>query len=199
MNDNSSRRLDEAEIVRGLRAGDPRAWDALCDQFGHRIWAFLVKLVGNDEPTVCDLFQDTFLAASKSGRNLDEHATRLWNWLARISHNLAAEHWRRVYRDRRLRATDESIGHELAESEDENPFGGLIRNETVDAVRQILSEMSGDNATVLVAKYVDGQSIAEIVESNGGTTEGVRSRLARARRDFKARYEMKFGALESRS
>ena len=193
MNDNSSPRLAEAEIVRGLRSGDVRAWEALCDQFGHRIWAFLVKLVGSDEPTVCDLFQDTFLAASKSGRNLDEAGTRLWNWLARIAHNLAAEHWRRVYRDRRQTAADPQIGQEFAESESESPFDGLVRDETVDAVRQILSEMSVDNAAVLVAKYGDGLAVAEIVASLGGTTEGVRSRIARARREFKARYERKFG------
>ena len=63
---------------------DTAAWDALCDQFGKRVWAFLVRLVGTDESAVADLFQETFLAAAKSGRNLNSQGTRLWSWLAQI-------------------------------------------------------------------------------------------------------------------
>jgi RNA polymerase sigma-70 factor (ECF subfamily) len=48
--------------------------------------------------------------------------------------------------------------------------------------------MASDYVTVLTAKYIDGQSIAQIVSEIGGTAEGVRSRLARARRDFKLRF-----------
>lgn len=188
MNDNASPSLAEAETVRGLRNGDVRAWNALCEQFGHRVWAFLVKLVGDDEPTVSDLFQDTFLAASKSGRNLNAESTRLWNWLARIAHNLVAEHWRRVYRERRaVSAVLKTSSTPNANFESADDL--LIRDETVETVRQVLSQMATDHAEVLVAKYVDGQSIAAIVQSLGGTTESVRSRLARARRDFKTRFE----------
>jgi RNA polymerase sigma factor (sigma-70 family) len=188
--EDSSRHLTEAEIVRGLRNGDAVAWDALCDQFGNRIWAFLVRLVGGEESVVCDLFQDTFLAASKSGLNLDAEGTRLWNWLARIAHNLAAEHWRRVYRDRRFSGATASAESTAESTGFGDPVELMFRAETIEAVRNVLAEMSADHVTVLLAKYVDGQSVATIVDESGGTTEAVRSRLARARRDFKSRFEL---------
>ena len=190
MIEQTSRHLDEAEIVRGLRNGDAVAWDALCDRFGKRIWAFLVRLVGGEESVVCDLFQDTFLAASKSGLNLDAEGTRLWNWLARIAHNLAAEHWRRVYRDRRYLDSTASADATAEPTGFGDPVELMFRAETNDAVRSVLAEMSADHVSVLLAKYVDGQSVATIVDELGGTTEAVRSRLARARRDFKSRFEL---------
>ena len=189
MTDDSNPFLSEAEIVGGLRKGDAAAWDALCDQFGERIWAFLVRLVGRDESVVCDLFQETFLAASRSGLNLDNERTRLWNWLARIAHNLAAEHWRRVFRDRQFcdRSVDaDSMAEPTAFGD---PVEQLFRGETVDAVRSVLADMTGDHVAVLMAKYVDRQSVATIVEQLGGTIESIRSRLSRARSDFKERFE----------
>ena len=56
-------------------------------------------------------------------------------------------------------------------------------------IRRLLLEMDGDYAAVLTAKYIEGLSIVEIVELFGGTTESIRSRLARARKDFRQRYE----------
>lgn len=189
MTDETAPHLTEADIVRGLRNGDFAAWDALCDQFGKRIWGFLVRLVGDDEAACSDLFQETFLAASKSGLNLDAEGTRLWSWLARIAQNLAAEHWRRVFRDRRFTNPDAEADDTPERGGFGDPLEPLFQTETADAVQRVLSDMASDHVTVLVAKYMEGLSVAEIVADIGGTVEGVRSRLARAKRDFRARFE----------
>ncbi|MDA1015672.1 MAG: sigma-70 family RNA polymerase sigma factor [Planctomycetota bacterium] len=180
--------LSEAEIVLGLRSGCPVAWDALCDRFGNRVWAFLVRLVGANEDVVGDLFQETFLAAFRSGRNLRVEGTRLWSWLAQITHNLAADHWRLVYRDRRYGRLPTEAREAFA-TDLEDPVARVFQGETVAAVRGVLAGMASDAVAVLVAKYVDGHSVARIVEEFGGTTESVRSRIARARRDFKSRFD----------
>ena len=49
--------------------------------------------------------------------------------------------------------------------------------------------MNAESAALLTGKYLDGLSIQQLVQTMGGTRESVRSRLARARRDFAARYE----------
>ena len=183
--------LAEQDIVRGLQLGDPAAWDALCDQFAGRVWAFVIRLVGADESAVSDVFQDTFLAASKAGRNLHQKDNRLWAWLAQIAHNQAANHWRRVYRDR-PDSTVEGMSTEAGAARmgsELDPVELLARRETVDAVRRVLAEMSGDYVAVLTAKYLDGHSVSQMVSELGGTTEAVRSRLARARREFKLKFE----------
>ncbi|MEO1994654.1 MAG: sigma factor-like helix-turn-helix DNA-binding protein, partial [Planctomycetaceae bacterium] len=63
------------------------------------------------------------------------------------------------------------------------------RLETVAAIRHLLAQLSSEQVAILTAKYLDGLSVAEIVSAMGGTIESVRSRLARARREFRERYE----------
>ena len=65
----------------------------------------------------------------------------------------------------------------------------LQRSDTVQAVRGLLAEMNADHVAMLTAKYLDGLTVPQMVEVMGGTNESLRSRLARARRDFRQRYE----------
>ena len=182
----------EQEIVRGLRHGDRVAWGTLCQRYGPRVWQYIARLVGSDEHAVADVLQETLLAVAKSGRGLAQE-TKLWAWLARIGHNQAALYWRKQYQQRRTDLpgdlADQSLGGD--------PIGFLEQLETVSGVRRLLAEMDGDDVALLTAKYLDGLSVHEIVELCGGTTEGVRSRLARARRDFRERYERLAGTMSS--
>ncbi len=176
--------VSDADIVRGLRAGDRCCWDALCDRYDQRLWHYLARLIGRDSAAVADVFQETMLAAARSGRRLDQTST-LWPWLAKIGHNQAALHWRRHYRDR------ESISDvdQLTAADCDDPAAILTNSETVESVRCLLAEMDAEYVALLAAKYIDDMSISEIVALFGGTTESVRSKLARARRDFRERYQ----------
>lgn len=174
----------ELDIVRGLRAGDRSAWENLCDLFGPRIWALIIRLTGGDESVASDLFQETFLAASRSGRTLNRDSTRLWPWLARIAHNQAATHRRKQYRiARNTDTTEVELVGALISPDDQ-----MRRGETAAAVRSVLAELPADYATLLTGKYIEGLSVRELVSQHGGTTESVRSKLARARREFMDRF-----------
>lgn len=74
-------------------------------------------------------------------------------------------------------------------SADGDPVASLTRMETVESVRALLSEMNADHVALLTAKYLDGLTVPQILDVFGGTTESVRSSLARARRDFRERYD----------
>ncbi len=178
-----SESLSDSDIVRGLRNGDCDAWSALCDRYASSLWKFLARLIGSDSEAVADLLQETLLAVAKSGRQLGED-TRLWSWLATIAHRQAALYWRKRYR-RSETFTNVDVSSMAKGSE---PVELLAHVETNKRIRVTLAEMSAEYAAVLTAKYLDGLSVAEIVETYGGTDEAVRSRLARARREFRGRY-----------
>lgn len=179
-----TKQASEAEIVAGLRNGEPEAWAALCDQFDHRLWRYVARLIGADQAVVADVFQETMLAVARSGRALRPDS-KLWPWLTTIAHNQAALFWRRRYRH----AGSSDGVDTLPESRSADPALALSKIETVQAVRCLLAEMDPDHVFLLTAKYIDGLSIAEIVQMAGGTSESVRSRLARARRNFRERYQ----------
>ena len=177
--------LTETQIVRGLQLGESGAWTALCDMYGARLWRYVARLIGSDEAAVADVFQETMLAVARAGRSLSD-GSRLWAWLSTIGHNQAALYWRKRFRMEPLSLTDDRP-NTLPPPEEL-----LCLEESIAAVRLLLSEMTAEHVAVLTAKYVDGHSVAEIVQLLGGTTESVRSRLARARRDFRERYEARY-------
>lgn len=176
--------LTDAEIVRGLRQGDRRAWEGLCKQYSPRVWRYVARLVGQNEEVVADVFQETMLAVAKSGRNLAEES-KLWPWLASIGHKQTALYWRNKARTCHAALTTDPSDPALTSA----PLELLLRSEKVTLVRTLLAEMNAEAVALLSAKYLDGLRITEIVELMGGTEESIRSRLARARRDFRSRYE----------
>lgn len=184
LGDSVSDALTEAEIVRGLRLGDRRAWEALCEQFSPRLWRYVARLIGSDDAAVADVFQETFLAVAKSGRNLTANA-KLWPWLAGIGHRQAALYWRKAYAARRVGLEVDPVNS----SAGDDPLERLLTAEKVELVRCLLAEMNANFVAILTGKYLDGLSVKQLVELMGGSEESIRSKLARARRDFRARYE----------
>jgi RNA polymerase sigma factor (sigma-70 family) len=75
-----------------------------------------------------------------------------------------------------------------------SPIDALLSGETAAVVRDVLSELPDDYAICLLAKYVDGQSAAELAADLGESVEAVRSRLARARQSFREGYTRRIPA-----
>lgn len=171
----------EREIVRGLQAGDSNAWAALCDQYGERLSRYVSRLIGTNEAAVADVFQETLLAVARAGRAL-HNDSRLWAWLATIGHNQCALYWRQHARTKTEFLRDDGTAVESTDL--------LIQQETIIAVRHILADMPADYVTVLTAKYAEGLTANEISRQLGQDSETVRSRLARARKYFRQRYEV---------
>lgn len=172
----------EQKSVTDLRGDD---WAALYDEYSVGVWRYVARIIGSDSDAVGDAVQETFLAAARAFHQFDPQRGTPWAWLMGIAHRQVALHWRRVGRDRVDRA---GVPVEEAAVDDE-VSARLDQIETVEVVRRVLAEMPAESAAMLQRKYCDAQSVAELVERFGGTTEGVRSKLARARRDFKKRYE----------
>jgi RNA polymerase sigma-70 factor (ECF subfamily) len=58
-----------------------------------------------------------------------------------------------------------------------------------DFVRAVLAELSADYAALLTAKYLDDRTLADLAGEFGGSVEATKSKLARARREFRAKFE----------
>src|SRR5690606_20927406 len=97
----------------------------------------------------------------------------------------AALFWRKRYRDRLAGGNGDPVDPSTGSS----PRAALERVETNERVRMLLADMPADHVALLTAKYLDELTVPQIVELLGGTVESVRSRLARARRDLRERYE----------
>lgn len=181
---------DEQAVLCKLRDGDRHAWTALYDRYSGDVWRYVARLIGADAAAVADVVQEVFLAAARGARRFDSNRGTPWAWLAGIAHHQTAAYWRERGRAARLQALLESGQADLrrlldgAEAVDDL----LERRELVDLVRYVLAELPADYAVLLMAKYQEDRSLEALAEQFGGTVESVKSKLARARREFRAKF-----------
>jgi RNA polymerase sigma-70 factor (ECF subfamily) len=194
--------LDEPEqlaVIRGLREGDRDAWCRLYDAYSLDIWRYVTRLLGGagqgGEQGVADIVQEAFLAAARSARSFDAERGTLWTWLCGIAHHGVAAHWRDVHRAARVRQLAEQRSADFerwlsrADGAAESPNAPLDRAESSEVVRVLLADMPADYAALLAAKYLDDQTLSQMAVQFGGTIESVKSKLARARREFREAFE----------
>jgi RNA polymerase sigma-70 factor (ECF subfamily) len=187
--------LDEREqlaVIRGLRDGSREAWTALYDGYCAEVWRYVGRLLGAHAADVADVVQETFIAAARSARHFDTGRGTLWSWLAGIAHHQASAYWRRVEQAARLRALAEVGAVVLRQwlEGSESPDGLCERGELIDLVRRVLSELSADYAALLTAKYLDERSLDDLARQFGSSAEAIKSKLARARREFRTKFEL---------
>lgn len=187
---------EQQDVGLRLRQGDRAAWAALYENYRIAVWRLTARLVGGDSAAVADVVQEVFLAAAMAGRRYDPEQGTLWGWLTGIVHRQAANFWRKEERAHRWRSLVES-GHldaaQLLEAEDHFLLES-DRQDVADLVRRVLAEIPGDYAVLLTSKYLDERSLEDIAAEFGSTIDAVKSKLARARREFRAAFELLVGS-----
>lgn len=178
----------ERTIAQGLRDGRPEAWRDFYDAFAERVWRGVARLLGPSSADVADVVQETFMAAARSAAGFDPDRGSLWQWLWGIARNHLALHLRRRDRQQRLATANGQVRRWL-ETDSQVPPDPLEADELAELVRAILAELPDEYATALTAKYLDEIPVEQIAREQRCTEVALRSRLARARAAFKARFE----------
>jgi RNA polymerase sigma-70 factor (ECF subfamily) len=187
---------EQRDIGLRLRDGDRTAWAALFEHYRIAVWRLSARLVGNNPTDVADVVQEVFLAAAPVARRFDPDRGTLWSWLTGITHRQAANFWRKEERASRWKSLAESgqldVLH-LFESDDHFLIE-TERQEVADLVRRVLAELPSDYAVLLTSKYLDDRSLEDLAAEFGSTIEATKSKLARARREFRAAFELLVGS-----
>jgi RNA polymerase sigma-70 factor (ECF subfamily) len=182
------------EIGDGLLAGRSQAWAAIYDRYFDRVWHLVGRLVGPDAAAVGDIVQETFLSAARSAGagKYDPARGTVWVWLAGIARNHVADHFRRRQRDQRIAPGGdlfapfaEAAAAKRSSQDASPPIVAQVSAEMATAVRMALARLDDDYQAVLVAHYMDGESVGTIARETNSTETAVRSRLARARQAFR--------------
>jgi RNA polymerase sigma-70 factor (ECF subfamily) len=188
---------EEAALVEGLRARDPRAFETMVRLYAGRMMAVARRLVGNDEDAR-DVVQDALLSAFRAiGRF--EGQSRISTWLHRIVVNTALMKLRT-----RRRKPEESIepllpsfndeGHHAVRfSEWEGADRILERAEVRRAVRDAIEELPEGYRTVLLLRDIEELSTEETAEALDITANTVKTRLHRARQALRTILDERLG------
>lgn len=171
---------DDVELLRRVVRRDAAAVRELLDGPAAVVYGFVYARVGGDESAAGDLVQETLFEAVKSADRFRGEAA-LATWLCTIAKRRLARHYERERREEIARSGLRLVQGELTDEPDEIDS----RDEMVRA----LGKLSALHRQVLVLKYLDGCTVAEIADAVGRTRVQVQSLLQRARDSLRRELE----------
>ncbi|HEY2882444.1 MAG TPA: sigma-70 family RNA polymerase sigma factor [Pirellulales bacterium] len=177
-------------VIRGLQRGSRDAWTALYDNYSVAVWQYAGRLLGPHTAAVADVVQETFLEAAASARNFDSDRGTIWSWLTGIVHHRVSAHWRQTNRTARLRqlAPNVCLEAQNALNDGQTIETAAQQRELAEFVRCVLAQLPAEYAALLTAKYLDDASLQELSLQWNSSVEAIKSKLARARREFRGSF-----------
>ncbi len=146
----------DAAAVRAAQR-DRRAFEVLYRRYLDRVYAYAFYALG-DHHDAEDATERTFLAAMRGIRGYRDTGAGFRAWLFRIAHNTVANAYR-IRRRRRLEPLPEGWDRPAPNAD---PAGLVARAEEGRRVLRAVRRLPEDRRQVVLLRFVDGLSAAEI-------------------------------------
>ena len=159
-----------------VASGDETALTALIDRYAPSVHAYLLRH-SNSSEDADDLLQETWVRVARSARSFDT-ARRFRSWIYGIATNLARDLFRRrMTRERALRTL--AMNPPATPGADSADRGEL---------RERIAELPENPRAVLLLRYYEGMSEAEMAEILDVPRGTIKSRLHAALRRLRGGY-----------
>ncbi len=170
--------LKNAELVDGLRLGDPVVATQFHHRFGKQVSRWVWRLLGADKEHD-DLVQQVFVNILSSIKTLKNPDT-LSDWVNSVTFRTVRKELRRRKYRRLLTLSTLHVERALDET---NPD----RRVCIRRFYVVLDQMRPDDRMIFVLRYLEGYSLGEVASIGGYSLSTAKRRLNRAKRDFKTR------------
>ena len=160
---------DEDALARAAQ-GDSEAVGVLYDRYVERIYNYIYYRTSNQHDAE-DLTSRVFTRALRHISNYEDRGLPFSAWLYRIAHNLVAN-WHRDNSRRQVVGLDESFS---TPGSHEQPESMVVRSEEEDFLLDLVSGLPDERQQLLILKFVDHLSNAEIGEIMGRTEGAIKS------------------------
>ena len=159
------------EIALKLAAqGDQEAFGVLYERYVSRIYSYIYYRTGNQHDAE-DLTARVFFRALRHVENYTDRGLPLSAWLYRIAHNLVAN-WHRDNSRKKEIPLDEII---LVRHSGDLPEAVLIENEEKENLLSVIHRLPTDRQQLIILKFVEHLSNAEIGQVMGRSEGAVKS------------------------
>lgn len=155
------RLADDADLVRRLKARDPKAMSELYDRYGRLAYSLIYRVVRNPSAAE-DLLQETFMRVWNRVGSFDAERGALGPWVLAVARNRAIDYLRSVDGRMQAGAVDlDCIEHPAQ-------FCGIESSAmAIDRVRRLKSafeKLSPNQRMVIELAYYEGMSQTEMAE-----------------------------------
>ncbi len=163
--------LSDDQVVEQATSGDRDAFGELYDRYVERIYNYIYFRTGNVYDAE-DLTERVFFRAIRHITNYENRGLPISAWLYRIAHNLVAN-W---YRDnsRRQEIPLESFDFTLTYQGDK-PETSVLKAEEQEALLHVIRRLPDERQQLLVLKFVEQLTNAEIGQIMGRTEGAIKS------------------------
>ncbi len=159
--------VEEELIERAKR--DAAAFGELYDRYVDRIYSYVFHRTGNPHDAE-DLTAHTFYKALANIGAYTNRGVPFSAWLYRIAHNAVAN-WHRDQSRRQIVALDDGMqtGHKAA------PDHVTAQREEQRLLKEAIRRLHPDRQLLIILKFIDGMSNAEIAKLMGRTEGAIKS------------------------
>jgi RNA polymerase sigma-70 factor, ECF subfamily len=183
---------DDVDLARLVQSGDEHAIEDYCERYTARIHTFVAGRLADLSPEDQDDLTQTILIASIRSIKNYRGASSLLTWLLSITRNHVAdairEHTKRAAHEVVLSKMADERGSELElpdTTETNEPETAAILAESRQHVRAALGQLRADHQEILILRYVEDLSVAEVAQILGLNKRNTEYRLTEARAAFK--------------
>jgi RNA polymerase sigma-70 factor, ECF subfamily len=188
----------DARLLEACRRGDPYAFETLFRKYQTYVYNISLGMLCNSEDAA-DITQEAFLRLHRSLDSFRGDAT-FSTWLYRVAVNLCISELRRRGRSRfqfleDIRHEEEEKG--WSEETGPGPEEAIELAEERRVVQKVLSTLPADYRAIMVLRHFQQLAYEEIAEVLNLSLSQVKTRLFRARKMFKDRFEAYLGDLNA--
>ncbi|MGB1251061.1 MAG: sigma-70 family RNA polymerase sigma factor [Candidatus Promineifilaceae bacterium] len=169
---------EDSDLIRRAKLGEPDAFAKIYEQYYAKIYSYIYYRI-HDQPLAEDLAADVFVRLVKSIGSFEERGRPLLAWLYTIAGNLLRDHIRRAKRIEFSPIDDREF------ASDEDPTRALDLSFDSQRLVNALQHLTEEQANVILLKFVQGLSNAEVGRIIGKKEGSVKSLQHRALRSLK--------------
>jgi RNA polymerase sigma-70 factor (ECF subfamily) len=162
--------FNEEEVLSRASQGDREAFGLLYERYIERIFNYVYYRTGNLHDAE-DLTARVFQRAMNHIHNYTDRGVPFSAWLYRIAHNLVAN-W---HRDRSRRQEIPLNDLPVVPSKGDHPEASLVRSQEQASLLRVIRQLPSERQTLLILKFVENLSNAEIGRIMGRSEGAVKS------------------------
>ncbi len=162
--------FNEEDVLLRASQGDRDAFGQLYERYTERIFNYVYYRTGNVHDAE-DLTARVFQRAMNHISNYTDRGVPFSAWLYRIAHNLVAN-W---HRDRSRRQEIPINDLPVLPAKGDHPETNLVRTEEQDALLRLIRRLPSERQNLLILKFVENLSNAEIGQIMGRSEGAVKS------------------------
>lgn len=177
----------EEEILALAASGDEEAFAWLYQKYVTRIYNYVYFRTGNSADAE-DLTAKVFMRAMRHIRNYRDLGLPFSAWLYRIAHNLVAN-WHRDNGRKKEIPLDDAIPLPVLSK---HPESEVVRREENEKLLRIIRKLPPERQQLIILKFVEQLSNAEIGEIMGKSEGAIKSLYHRTLLSLRKEYERYF-------